>query len=72
MQRTVLSDERAAVDTDHFMLRKGFLQGFPGLFVQGRLMVSRHQYGPVDHQEIGVCGRKPSKMASGMGRATSR
>ena len=22
-------------------------------------MVSRHQYGPVDHQEIGVCGRKP-------------
>ena len=25
MQRTVLPDERAAVDTDHFMLRKGFL-----------------------------------------------
>ena len=59
VQGTVLPYQHTAVDADHFVLRESFLQGFFGHLVIDGLVVCGHQDGTVDHEEIGIRGRKP-------------
>ena len=57
VQRTVLADDRAAVDADEFASGERLAYDSCGLGVVVGLGVSRVDYGPVDDYEISVCGR---------------
>ena len=59
MERAMLPDECAAVDADHFMLRKCLLQCLFGVFVVDGLVVGGHEHRAVDNEKVGICGRKP-------------
>ena len=55
----MLTDDGTTVDADDVASREGFANNAQGLGIKVRLVVCRHQYSPVDNQEVGVSGREP-------------
>ncbi len=58
VERTVLSDERAAVDANDLMGGESLLNGVAGEDIRFRLSVGRHEHTAVENEKIGIGGRQ--------------
>lgn len=59
MKTAVLPDDSLTIDAHHFAVRKSLPDDVHSLMVEVGLPVSRHQYGTINDQIVGIGGWKP-------------